>query len=408
MKTSEETCLIPGPEGPQGWRASGKDGMNPVEPGRMKRADWVALPQKSVLTLPARFPAMSDERLESAAQLELEGLGMSGLTTDEFQVTTLDADQKDQRAMIVVPAGSGAVPPEASLDSHFAPSVDFKMLTPGELSLWQEQGQLCMAIPDENGNPLHAQALTARQTDEDAAAEIRCVLGAMDLLGMTPDVKEVLLERSNDEPPPAGLQEFSAEVGMAVVPQMVTRPRLPRRQWRLTPAAILQKRRERAQRQTAFLAGLGAVLVLLALLGTFATRLWTRERAMAAEKVRLDAMEPELAVIRQAQERWQVIEPAISPDHTPAETFHQIARLMPEKGIRIAAFKMDGKNVILSGEASDQTLEGQLRQNLLDSKSPAFEGLQWDTPNSRQQPDGRLTFDWQASPPVTEEGTPSQ
>jgi hypothetical protein len=65
--------------------------------------------------------------------------------------------------------------------------------------------------------------------------------------------------------------------------------------------------------------------------------------------------------------------------------------------------RVSASHVIISGEAQDQGLEGQFRQNLMDSKVPAFDGLIWDTPNSRPQSDGRNTFDWQASPPVAEE-----
>ncbi len=406
MKNSEETCLIPGPAGPAGWRAGSKDGLTALEPGRLKRADWVALPQKSVLTLPARFPAMTEERREAAAVLELEGLGLGELAEEDYQITTHDSAEKDQRAMISVQCAGQRVVPEAGMDSKFAPSVQFKTLVPAEVNLWQEQGQWCLAVPDEHGNALHAQALTARSTDEDAAAEVRCVLGALDLLGLAPELREAVVERATDEPPPLGLPEFAAEMDMPVSQQAATKPKLPIQTWRLAPPIVTQWRKERRQRQTAFLGGLGALLVLLALLGAFTARLWTRERALEQETTRLNQIEPELATIRDAQQRWSVIEPAIAPDRTPSEVFHQIARLMPEKGIRISTFKLDGRNIIISAEAQDQTLEGQLRQNLLDSKVPAFEGLQWDTPNSRQQADGRLTFDWQASPPVGADGEP--
>ena len=403
MKSSEETCLIPGPSGPTGWRASGKGKLVGLEVGRMKRADWVALPQKAVITLPARFPAMTADRREAAAQLELETLGLNGLTHDDFDITTHDTDEKEHRATIAIQSAGHSVPPEAGMDSKFAPSVNFRHLEPSEVTLWQEADQWCLAIPSESGKPLHAQALTARSVDEDAAAEIRCVLGALDLLGLTPEVKEVVVERAEGQPPPLGLADLASEVDLPIKTEAVPTPVLPDHNWRLAPTVILQRRKERAQRQAAFLTGLGAVLVILALLGTFAARLWTRERMIAAGTAKLDAMESELATIREAQDRWGVIESALTPDKTPAEIFHQIARLMPPKDMRLSLFKIDGSTVYLSAETKDQTLEGQLRQNLQDSKASCFEGLQWDTPNSRQQPDGRLVFDWQAAPPVTEE-----
>ena len=403
MKSSDESFLIPGIATPSVWRSSGKEGMSPVEPGRVRKTDWVALPMKQVISLPARFPAMSADRRDAAAMLELDTLGMNGLTEDEFQVVTYDNDQRDQRAIISVSPSNIDVPPEAGMDSRFAPSVAFRRLRPTELSLWQESGQWCIAVPDENGHALHAQALSAREPDVDAAAEMRCIMGALDLLGLTPDLKQVSIEHPADYPPPLNVQEVANAVDLPLAAQVSDKPKRPQQDWRLTPAPILQKRRERSQRQTAMLAGLAGILVVMALVGAFAARLWTRERALVAETMRIERLEPELATIREAQERWTVIESALTPDKTPSEIFYQVAQLLPTEGIRIAAFRLDGQNIVISGEAQDQGLEGQFRQNLMDSKVPAFDGLIWDTPNSRPQSDGRNTFDWQASPPVTEE-----
>jgi hypothetical protein len=371
----------------------------------MRRADWVALPQKSVLTLPARFPAMTADRRESAAQLELETLGINGLTADDFDITTHDSDEKDHRATISIQCAGHSVPPEAGMDSKFAPSVSFRKLDPSGLNLWQESGQWCMAVPSDSGGALHAQALTARSTDDDAAAEIRCVLGALDLLGLSPDVKELVVERVDGEPPPLGLDQLAEDVSLPVQAQTAPPPKLPDHNWRLAPTVILQRRRERAQRQAAFLAGLGAVLLVIVLLGAFAAGLWKRERSLVAETARLDALDAQLGTIREAQERWSVIESALTPDRTPAELFHQIVRLMPPKDMRMTLFKLDGPTIYVSAETKEQSLEGQFRQNLLDSKAASFEGLMWDTPNSRAQGDGRLNFDWQAASPVTEGGS---
>jgi len=410
MKSNEETCLLPGPTGPTGWRASGKGGLAGVELARLKRADWVGLPQRFVTSLPTRFPAMDVARRDAAAQLELEGLGMSGLDEDDFQVVTHDDDQRDQRAIISVQTTQVPVPPEAGLESKFAPSVAFRSLTPGDVNMWQEQGQWCLAVADEKGHALHAQALSARQMDADTAAEIRCILSALDLVGLAPEVKEVAVEvPPAEEPVEVVSEEFRTELDIPVVEKAPAAPRLPAVDWRLTPDVIVERRRQQRQRQTMLLAGMGAVLVLVALLGAFSARLWTRERAIAAETARLDALEPELVTIRDAQQRWVVIEPALTPDKSPSELFHQVVRLLPEKGIRISNFQLDGSNIILSGEAQDQSLEGLLRQNLLDAKAPAFDGLQWDTPNSQPQASGLFSFDWQASAPVTDDagGSPS-
>lgn len=402
MKSAEDIFVLPGQESPEAWRAKGRESATKQDSGKVKSAGWIALPMRSVLSVPMRFPAMSADRREAAALLELEGAGIEAAPTD-FQTEARDNDQHDHRAWTVVQTGQ--MPPQAlnaQLDAHFAPSVSFQTLKRGEARLWEEGQRLTVAIPDEQGRPLHAQALTSTLPDEDAAAELRCIFGSLDLAGISPEVEKVTLV----QPPEAAVAEqsltaFITNLELPLTTQAPEAPHLPRESWRLVPPVIIQKRHKRTQQQTLMLAAAGCVLVLMALLGAYAARLWTRERALSGEDTRLTALEPELQVIRDAKTRWQVMEDAITPDKSAMEIFHQIATLLPPEGVRLEVFEVRDSHIIVQGETANLGLFNQFREDL--TRLPAFSDLVWEIPNPEIQPNGTARFRAEARPPDTEE-----
>src|SRR5262245_26687216 len=128
MKSAEDIFVLPGQETPEAWRARGREAATRQDSGKARSAGWVALPMRSVLSVPMRFPAMTADRREAAALLELEGAGIEAAPTD-FQIEGRDNEQHEHRAWAVVQTGQ--MPDQAlnaQLDAHFAPSVSFHTL----------------------------------------------------------------------------------------------------------------------------------------------------------------------------------------------------------------------------------------------------------------------------------------
>ncbi len=401
MNPSEETFVLPGADTLEIWRGGGKGTATRQDEARGKNAGWYALPLRSIISVPMHFPAMAADRREAAVMLELEGLGLPNLAPQDFQVEVRDLEQREQRAWTVVQTPViPSVMTQNGMDGRYAPSVSFHSLKQGEARLWKESGRLVMAVPDEKNEPLHAQAISAYDADEDAAAEVRCILAALDLAGMAPEVNEVVIQQEPGTVAPEALTPFADALGLPVATEAPQAPHLPGDTWRLLPQPIVQRRLQRQQQQTMMLAGAGIVLVFLALIGAFAGRLWQREHALAAETARLDALAPDLQSIRDAQQRWSVLESAVTPDQYAVEIFHQIALLLPEKGIRMEVFEIKDGHVIIAGEASNQALAGALREDL--KRVPAFSGLQWDFPTPQIEPNGNARFRADGSPPVTD------
>lgn len=401
MNASEDILIVPGPQGPQVWRAQGKDGATPLDSQKGRGAGWVALPMRSVISVPMRFPAMAADRREAAALLELEGFGASP-TASDYQVETRDQGQREQRAWTVLQ--SNQIPAQAlqaNLDAKFAPSVAFRTLKRGELQLWHEAGHLAIAVPDESGKPIHAQSLTAIEPDEDAAAEIRCMLAALDLVGIVPELETIVVQApANVQVPPESLAPFATGTGLPVTAEVERAPHLPREPWRLTPPTIVNKRLARRQQQSIMLAAAGCILVIMALLGAFAGRLWSREREIKLEAARLDALQPEVAIIENARAHWKTLETAVTPDKSFMETFHQVAQLFPPEGITLQVFQIQDGHIIVQGIAQNPGLVNGFREDL--TKVPAFAGLRWDFPNQPAGPNGVTPFRADGSYPEAE------
>ncbi|GEP42902.1 hypothetical protein BGE01nite_21930 [Brevifollis gellanilyticus] len=365
-----------------------------------KNAEWVALPARSLVSVPMRFLGVEGARRDSAAQLELEAAGFSSETAEShnFEIISHDRpDEKDQPIAALIQVAP--LPPhvlDAADNARFVPSVAFHHLEPGEVLIWREAGSLAMAVPNAHGAPIHSQGLAARVLDSDAAAEIRRVLAGLELIGALPDLKAVCISSTTEEEEiiPA---TFAEGLDLPVITRRAGPPVMPEKATRLVPAPVVQLRQERQQRRMIMMGVAAFTFVLIAALGAFAMRVLLRERQLAAEEQRLNSIEPELTAIRDAKANWEDLRPALTPDQYPVESIYQLILLMPQTGIRVTRFELRTDGIVIDGEAASLGHGIEFRDKLV--AAPAFKRWQWDFPAPTSLPDGRATFRAEARPP---------
>lgn len=413
--------LIPHEEGFRAWRL--RPGGQPEEARSWRKATWVALPARSLITVPFRFQGVDESRREAMAQLELEAAGFGQETADatDFDVWNLGQDERDQRSISFVqvsPLPADVL--EEAEDARFVPSVAFRTLTPGEALIWREAGAFVMAIPHDNGQPLYCQALAARVLDADAAAEIRCVLASLEINGLSPNVQSLAIIK-----PSAGAAAATAETG-AVTPEnggaeaqasqealpqsepiVITAefregldfpvglraelpPVAPAHESRLIPEPVVRQRHERQQRRMVLMGAMAFAFVIVAALGAFAARVALREHSLKSEVARLDALEPDLMTIRDAQAAWDDMKFAITPDMYPVETLHQLIQILPPEGIRLTRFEVREDGIVLDGVASNLGLGINFREKVMSNEF--FKRWLWDYPPPTSMNDGQATF----------------
>lgn len=402
MSAAEEILHIPGPEGFETWRARGREAPLPDAKGRPKKADWIGIPAKALVSIPMRFHGIDATRRDAAAQLELEGAGLGGESQQPhlFETRVTDEDARDQRAWTCVQAAP--LPKEvldAGLDARYAPSVCFQNLEPGKAVVWKEAGSLALALPDASGHPLHFQALTSREADEDAAAEIRCILAAAELVGAAPEIESLQLriDPGDAESGKEVRSHFASALDCPVTVDRPAAPHQPKGAWRLVPEPVLMRRQARSHRRMLTLATTATLIVICAGLAAFAAGLWRRQESLRAESARLASLEPKLEAIREANIQWTNLEQALTPQHYPVELFHQVVQLLPPEGIRLTLFEINADKLTIAGEASSVNHAISFREDL--SGAPAFKdwGFAANTPSVL--PDGRATFQAEGTRP---------
>ncbi|TDU67170.1 hypothetical protein EI77_03371 [Prosthecobacter fusiformis] len=406
MKNPDELMLIPHEEGFRAWRLRGGQVARPEAESRSRRGTaWIALPARSLVTIPFRFQGVDAGRREAMAQLELEAAGFGQETSDRnnFDLWNLGNDERDQRSIgfiQVAPLPADIL--EEGGNAQFAPSVAFHQLLPGEALIWREDGTLVLAIPHETGAPLHCQALAARVLDADAAAEIRCILASLELGGLSPNIQTLAVVSTALVPTAAEGQEallpredaitedFTQALDLPVTLRAEQIPSLPGHASRLIPAPVVKDRHDRQQRRMVMMGALAFAFVLLAALGAFAARVALRQHTVNSELARLDSLEPELMTIRDAQAAWEDMRFAISPDLYPVETLHQLVQLLPQENIRITRFEVREDGIVIDGAASSLGHGIDFRDKLLSHE--AFKRWIWDAPNPTNLNDGTATF----------------
>ncbi len=399
MKNADEVMLIPHEEGFRAWRM--KSGL--ATPGDLinkgwSGAGWIALPARCVVSVPMRLQCADASRRESSVQLELEAAGLGAETSDthNFELHLLGQDERDQRTSTFVqvsPLPASVI--DSGNDARFAPSVAFKQLTPGEALIWHESGNWVLAIPHDQGEPMHCQALAARTLDADAAAEIRCILASLDLAGLQPNLQSICVS-SPDAEHDTIPEVFQEGVDLPVVMRGEFPPQAPASSSRMVPAPVVRFRNERQQRRMMMMGAAAFAFVLIAALGAFAARVLMRERSNFAEEARLDSMEPELISIRDAKAAWDDILPALTPGTYPVESIYQLVVLLPPEGIRLTRFEIRQDGIVLDGEASSLGHGIEFRDKLV--AAPAFKRWSWEFPQPTSLPDGRATFRAEARP----------
>ncbi len=395
MKASDELILVPDEEGFRPWRMRG--GVSVLESTTRSRrtgADWIAIPAKQLVHVPIRFQGVEGNRKEAAALLELEAAGVGGesLPAHDFELREAEEKERDTRATICLQTGTLPAGVLADADhARFAPSYDFRKLNPGEVQLWKEGESWVLAIPDETGRVLHCQALTFRDLDSDAAAEIRCLLASLDLAGLAAPWESLAISAQQPEQVLV-TQGFRDGLDITVSVQENQPPVRPERSSRLIPGSVVQTRQQRSQQRMFMLGAVALLLLLVAGLGAFAGRLLMREYDLSEEEARLAELAPMLGEIEAARIHWEALGQALVPADYPVEIFHQLVLLLPPEGIRLTRLEIKTDMIVLDGEASSLTHGIQFRQALVSSPAFADWGFSQGFSQPVSLPDGRATF----------------
>jgi hypothetical protein len=231
----------------------------------------------------------------------------------------------------------------------FEPSACLLPLPADAVCVWQELGRYVAAFT-HGTKLLHATTLTSRSLDADAAFELRDLHVALEAHGLVEGIQAMhVWTRSETDflPQLACLFEDAA-----MVKEPRPAPVLPAQPSGMLPPEMLLIRLQKKQRRQTLMLMAAAMMIYLCFFGAWWASLRLRESQLTHAEVALAAVQPEVTTVREAQQQWMDVEPAINPDIYPVELFHQIALLLPDEGIRLKEFQIIADRLVVSGEAA--------------------------------------------------------
>jgi hypothetical protein len=334
-------------------------------------------------------------------KLEMESRGWQPDARDQGRICWRAAPpDPDGHVLCAAACWSGHPPADAfARAGWFTPSAWAYRFRPAAVTLWREESRLLAAWSGTTPDfPLHVQGLSRDQAGPETARELHLAELSLRLSGV-PVRTACLVWRADGEADTAATPDFrdmAASLGWSFAEEPL-RPEDPGQSLPATlvppPAADRRRRQRDRARALAFVWFTVAVLGLGGFL--MARPAWTKESELAARAAALDRIEPELSRLRVARQGWNLLQPALAPRRYPQELLLRCVQQVPDDGIRITQFECTQSSLLVAGEASTPQLAIAFQNRL--QQQVALTGAAWDAPSPGFQPDGRASFQIQAT-----------
>lgn len=249
--------------------------------------------------------------------------------------------------------------------------------------LWKE-GDVWVAGYSRGKRWVHVQTLGGDEMLPLLAGEINLTLIELAAKGLLVSASRVVAWAPYELSLHRSLQE---ETGLPVT--FESRP-IPSPQsalpWDFEPHEITRERLDKIRRRRAVALAFLALFVVLALAATAVLHLWQLGNANERLRSRIESNRSAAEKIDSAINRWRTLEPAIDPSRSPVEIFHQVALLLPEKGLRLTSFEIRDSRVI-EIRAEGATMTNALQIKGAFEKSPELSKYAWEVPQPRAKDD---------------------
>lgn len=249
--------------------------------------------------------------------------------------------------------------------------------------LWRE-GSNWVAGYSRGRRWIHVQTLGGEEMRPLLAGEIHLTLIELTAKGLLDGASRLIIWAPYDLDLHRSLQE---ETGLPVAfearpsPSPATAP-----PWDFEPHEVSLARLSKARRRSGLAVGLLALLAIVLLAAAAVGHLWYLAEGNRRLEAKIRANEADAEAIESAQARWQVLSPAIDPRRSPVELFHQVASLLPEKGLRLTAFEVrDDKVIEVRAEGATMANALQIKGAL--EKGETLSDYTWVIPPPRPKED---------------------
>jgi hypothetical protein len=363
------------------------------EPSASGDPATLALPARLVVAVPLWIDSAEAEIVEETAKLELEVRGLLGKRQTASDAVLRTLDQRGGRTLVLAAVFPAVLPesmPPASFDRYEA-SPFLRPLRADALTLWREGPDLVAAVT-RGGKLLYWEAIGG--TDD--AREISGWLNLVCLQLRAEGVLDGGIELVNEL---AGYKEGVLRLppgvdGTAKAPGEV-KPTLDAAIFRWRPvaavAAAVAAGRARQVRQIA-LAAAAAYAGIVLIVGLYVG--WQRLE-IAGLAGRADELKAQVATFQPVADRWERIGATTETEFYPLEILHHVVLHLPSEGVQLTAFTVEGRQVLVKGDANPQRLVTPFFDALRDD--PELTGVRWEMGTPELRPDGSARFQIQGA-----------
>lgn len=344
-----------------------------------------AIPAHQCASVPVWVSSADPEVIEQVLEVELERLGVpvpGGLGRHLAWRVVGSADARRLVRAIAVPAALDAEGAKEKAEwQSFFPAPLMLPPRPRAIVLWQETGRWVVGFSRE-GQWVHFQSLGRRELDASLLQDVCCLYLELDGRRMVDHVEALILWKAAGNsalPDDFGDQVAGVlDLDFRVVEKPAPEPKLAEG-FAFEPGVVAEARDRRDRGRKAMRTAVLVALVYGVLISAGIFDLFRRQSANVELRQQVDQLEPEASVVRDAQARWSALESALEVDRYPVELFYQVARLFPEKGLRMTSFEITpGGQIVVRGEASSVPVAIRFKADL--EGNPDLQDYEWEIP----------------------------
>jgi hypothetical protein len=360
----------------------------------------IGLPARACRTFGFVVPTEDPKLFRQLAFAQLERRGLSAGAAEETAFAC-HLHQKGGGSSVlsvdvVLPEGAALALPSAT--QGLAPAARLFPLPAGKLVLMEEQGRLVLCA-SHAGQLIHSQVISgATGLDAHVAQDVRVASLALPQQGLVPEITGLEVWGDfPDEDAAALSQQVDLPVEARARPAPVLRPEVRRASAALLPASIRNQARSRRRRPLRWL----AVAAAAAAVAAVGWRQWSKLRSLEAEAARLEAQvnavapeagraEGEQSRLRETQDRWTALRPAVEARRYPLRQLNAIARCLDASVAVLTRFESKPDAVSVGGTARSAG-DAYAFFNAI-AADPDLGLHSWSMPQPNLSADGTATF----------------
>jgi hypothetical protein len=354
------------------------------------------LPLRQTVSYATWVPTADREVVPEMVQLQLE---KRGLVQKQNAASSLDVrilEVQEERALALAIVLLPDLAPELAIENavRFEPEPYTLPIPQDRLIIWRERQRLAMTI-SRGRDPIHFQVLSTEEVSDESVNEIRCILLQLESQHLINELLGLAIwgEFTDEE-----VERLQQGLALKTFRESVPPPSLPATASKLLPLQVSvlhekARRRSRIRRLIAAAAG----IYLLGILGIIAYIFWQQSRISQLQN-QLTAELPTVSAVQGTADQWRKVQWAVDPKLYAVELLHQVAGLLPEKGMRLTAFQIEKGKVIIRGEASTAAAAFKFNEDI--KQNAALKIFQWEMKSPSLRPDGRAEFIIEGEPSV--------